>query len=661
MKLAPYFMLLALALVPARAVPAAAAPASPSRAARAEQSYAEALARLREDTIENRRLAIEHLEQATLLAPNDVRYQLALARAYYRSGFLSNAKKRFQKIDRLAPGDFDAQMGMAQIWRRDWLKYLDPNSLEFSIEHFRNAALARPADAEPWLQLVPLHVERGELGLAMAAAEHAVTQAAGLPEARLAHAYVSYRTGRVETAARGFAAAIPRLPRLARARFDDIAPVASEQDTIALRRLPVAQQAGFIERFWREHDPDFTTEENEARLEYWSRVAHAYFLYFNAKREEWDMRGEVYARYGPPARAEYNPVGQRLSVSFGSVGVYPANILVWDYPALGMRVTLQDRLLSEYYMLPITLTHDPDPVPDPARVGDAQGLLATRGGRGVFPTLPPGVRQLPLETALARFEGESVPRLLAQMESRGGPGDSLRATFVVVDTAQREMLRVSRDLSPSACEPAELRVADFADALPPGAYTVSLAVRDRGRGRAVVRRKIELAPPRTGLSLSDVLVSCGAPLVGGGTVRPEPNPGGRVAASDPLTAYFEIYHLRPGADGLSRFEYVYTVESAEKDERVWIQRMLAPRARPEPISASRAETHSGTLRRQFLTMPLGTLPAGRYRLLVRVRDAVAGTVAAAETEFQREPRAGAAATEPVGQGNRGQGGEVGAR
>jgi hypothetical protein len=70
--------------------------------------------------------------------------------------------------------------------------------------------------------------------------------------------------------------------------------------------------------------------------------------------------------------------------------------------------------------------------------------------------------------------------------------------------------------------------------------------------------------------------------------------------------------------------------------------MLAPRPKPEPISASRAESHVGSLRRQFLTVPLGTLPAGRYRLLVRVRDAVTGAAARTEAEFERlAPGAGA--------------------
>jgi hypothetical protein len=165
---------------------------------------------------------------------------------------------------------------------------------------------------------------------------------------------------------------------------------------------------------------------------------------------------------------------------------------------------------------------------------------------------------------------------------------------------------------------------------------VSLSVRGRDHARGVHRRFVELADSPARLALSDLLISCGTPMpAGAGVVRPEPNPSRRVPLSDPVTAYFEIYNLRPGAEGRSRFEYVYSVESAEKDERIWIQRMIAPRQKPDPISVSRAETHAGTLRRQFLTVPLGVLPPGRYRLLVRVRDAVTGAAAATEAEFER--------------------------
>ena len=141
-----------------------------------------------------------------------------------------------------------------------------------------------------------------------------------------------------------------------------------------------------------------------------------------------------------------------------------------------------------------------------------------------------------------------------------------------------------------------------------------------------------------GIALSDVLVSCGAPYVGPGggglvAVRPEPNPGARVGPGDPLTAYFEIYRLRAGTDGQSRFEYLYTVRSAEKDPRIWIQRAFAPRRTPDPISVTRGDEQTGPLRRQFVSVPVQSLPPGRYRFEVTVRDRVAATEARSDVEF----------------------------
>src|SRR6185436_13736737 len=115
-----------------------------------------------------------------------------------------------------------------------------------------------------------------------------------------------------------------------------------------------------------EHDPDLASRENEAQLEYWSRVAQAYFLYFDHKRKEWDERGEVYVRYGPPERADYNPLGVPSSQVYSTGMSYPLNTLVWSYPSLGMQVAMQDRVLSEYYLLPMSSDTDMDPRPDPA-------------------------------------------------------------------------------------------------------------------------------------------------------------------------------------------------------------------------------------------------------------------------------------------------------
>ena len=410
-----------------------------------------------------------------------------------------------------------------------------------------------------------------------------------------------------------------------------------------LHRLTPEGQAEFVRRFWKDADPDLATAENEALLEYWSRVAHAFFLYYNPHRREWDERGEVYVRYGAPANAIYNPVGARLFTTSGATSAgesvvhteFPANVLVWEYPELGMEVTMQDRLLSEYYMLPITSDFDPDPLPNPDSLAKRDALLMN-SGRGVFHTLPPGITPIPIDGVVARFEGEHGPRLMAQLEVPGTPGDSLTAEWVVLDSTRHEVTRSSRPVAPSACDPAGRRVADFIAELPPGPYTVGLTVRDGHGGRGVLRNDADLVPPASRLAISDLVLACGPPDVSGvdgPVLRIDPNPSARVTGSNPVTAYFEIYHLKGGDDGQGHFEYVYTVRSADRDKRIWIQRALQPRPQVPSISTSREESNIGPLRRQFVTVPIQSLPPGHYRLEVQVKDLVAKVDATSSVEF----------------------------
>jgi len=635
--------------------------ADPTRAAtpaaRAAALFLHADSLLARNTIDTRRAALRDLEQVTLLDPGNAQYELELARAYYQAGFLKSARLRFERVTRLAPADAAGRYGLGQVWRRDWLKYLDRTSLRRAVENLSWAARLRTGQCDAWLLLAPLLVEQGDDRAAAAAAARALEADPARPEALLETAYTSYRLGQVERADSAFAAAIPRLRTSVRDRFDDIAPVASQEDTMTLHRLPGAEQAEFLRRFWKQNDPDPVTRENEAQLEYWSRVSQAYFLFYNPKRREWDERGEVYVRYGPPESADYNPVGAKIMnstwgrqsaanlVSFATGPAYPANAQRWTYPDLGMQVILQDRLLSEYYLLPMTENYDPDPLPDPGVLARRTDAAATASGRGVFHTLPPGVKPLPLEATIARFEGEGRPRMLAQVEVPAGPADSVWAEWVVLDSTRREVARTGRTLSPSACDASGRRVADFVAELPPGDYTVGLSVRDGKGRRGVFRAAARLSAAPAGLALSDVLLSCGAPSVSAGAaglvIRPEPNPGARVEGDHPLTAYFEIYHLSPGQNGPSRFEYVYSVRSAEKDARVWIQRLLAPRRQIPEIAATRAEENAGPLRRQYVSVPVQSLPSGRYRLEIRVRDLVSNTEAARSAEFVKT-EAGAA-------------------
>ncbi len=626
--------LLALgSLVPA--LPAGASPESARRERQAAELAQQAAAHAGLRTIEGRRVAIGELEQATMLDPGRPEYQLLLARTYYAAGFQRAAFKRFQLVIASMPDNPAGHYGLAQLLRRDWLKYLDTTSLARAADEFETAGRLDSTFVDAWLGLASLRVELHADSAALVAAACAHAAAPERPEPWLALGSTRWRMGDVSGADAAFRAALPRLPANVRERFDDLAPVVSEQDTLLYNHLPEAGRQEYARRFWAEHDPDLATAENEAQLEYWARVAQAFFLYYDTRRQEWDERGEVYVRYGPPESAEYNPLGASLHTSIGqsSKFLYPMNVLVWHYPQLGMEVTLQDRLLSEYYLLPIAYEHDPDPRPDPdsPALRDAVG---THELRGVFPSRPPRSTPVAMQGQVAVFAGPRGPRLFAALEAAALPGDSLRAEVVVLDSTRHEVLRDSRELSPSACDAASFRVADFGGELPPGDYLVGLSVA-AGNRRGTVRLPLRVPPADTALALSDVVVTCGTPAVAGSSVRLDANPLARVGPDSPLTAYFEIYHLTLGPDGQARFEIQYSARSVATDGRIWIQRLLSSRGSPPAVEASMTEQYPGQLRRQFVSVPVKSLPVGSYRLEIRVRDLVSGDEVVRAARFVR--------------------------
>jgi len=650
-------VLLAAGLWCAGVPPATASPVplrtEQTRVQQGRELYQAALRHLAQGTFDSRRTAIGELEQATLCDPGNFDYELTLARAYYQAGYLKSARLRYQRVVGLVPDDASAHYGLGQVWRRDWLKFLDRVSLNYAVGQFTVAARLAPDRANAWVMLASLQLERGERLAARAAAAHALNAEPGDLDAQLASAMVEYRSGEVARAESLFRVALPRLPRDVRERFDDISPLASERDTAIFNRLGLVEKMEFLRRFWKEADPDPATPENEAQLEYWARVAQAYFLYYNARLRQWDERGEVYVRFGPPESAEYNPLGFTDGAIYDGTVTYrsdfPSNTLLWHYPSLGMDVMLQDRLLSERYLLPIQMWGDPDPRPDAAALAARTDLESTHDGRGVFPVLPPLARRLALAGMVARLGAGAGGRVLGAAVAPGSANDSLWATWVVLDSSQVEVARVQETLGPSACDPVSSRTTELLQDLPAGRYRVSVSVRNQSGARGTYVAPLEVPADRGTLALSDVVITCAAPDPTVLPVRPAADPEAAVEPGQPVSAYFEIYHLRTGDDGRAHFEYVYTVRSADRDPRIWIQRLVSPRPRVPTVSASREDENVGALRRQFLKVPLETLPPGRYWLEIHVRDVMAGAETDGREEFRvlGEPAPGPATLTPA--------------
>jgi hypothetical protein len=310
------------------------------------------------------------------------------------------------------------------------------------------------------------------------------------------------------------------------------------------------------------------------------------------------------------------------------------HVQAWTYPELGMNVVLNDRSLHGRFAPQLTRDFDYASVPNPGILAARRDLVTFGDGFAVFPTLPPRNQRLDMRGTVLRFEGERGPRLLTQVQAAGAPDDTLWARWAVLDREGRELAGSSVSLGVSACDPTEWRLAEVSADLPAGAASVTVSVRDGHRRRGLYRSETTLAPLAATLAMSDVVLCCGDPRLFAslGVVRFEANMDQRVRGRGPVSAYFELYRLASGADGLARFEYEYRVTriASETGKRA---RRGEP---PVLISTSREETNAGPLRRQFVSVPIENVAPGRYRLEIRVRDLISGTETSGATEFERE-------------------------
>ena len=574
-------------------------------AARTRALLADGRSRWEAGSLEQRRAAIALYEQAAQLEPRDTLVLGTLGRAYLDAHFFRQARTTFEHVLALAPNDADAEYGLGRAWTWTWLEKPDSAAFVYAYGYLTDATNDRPAFADAWIARAALDVERGDADAAREHGERAWRAAPDSPDAQVAFACLLYRAGDVERADSLFGAAIPQLPAARRRDYVDLTPLLSGDAADRWADLNPNEQAEAAERFWAMNDPDPTTPINEARLEFEARLAYASMLFGDPFEPYWRARTELYLRYGHRVQVE------------GESATGPH-----EMPRLE---------LGE-----VATTPDPEAL-------RRLGLQATTDGHAVFAPVPPGYHALPLATLVARFEGELGVRLLAEVQTPGTPADSLTATCVVLDSLGHERTRAARELGAAGCDPARQRIGDFAFDLDPGTYRVVFAVRNARAARGVSRTDVTLARPGRALEMSDIVLACGAldPASRQGAVRLNANLDARVGDDEPLNAYFEVYHLRAGAGGATRFEYEYTVLSTLPDRRPWYRRLL-PGGPPALLSYRSEQQGTGALRREYIRVPAASLPYGTYRLEIAVRDLESGRRTQQSVAFAKEPASGGA-------------------
>lgn len=635
-RLLPIALMLAL-LAPVRG----AAAEGDSREARALALVSDATARLATGEFGQRRIAIRLLEEAAQLEPKSASTLQALAHAYLDAGFNHLARVSFEKAARADARNPEGWFGLALLYKRNWLRSLAPEDFDRAVANAEAALRVEPRHCGAAVLLSVLRAESGAFADAGRAVTDAYSAGCASPELALASVYLAFRSGDAARAESLLVAVRPRLAPEIAARFDDVAPMLGADDAEALAALGPGEGAAYARRFWAGSDPDPTTPLNEALAEYHARVAHALLVFTDTWNPRWDMRAALYVRFGAPGKVTFLPVGVTDHYRLNRAEVYwtspdglsrreitqpmflPMNVQVWEYPQLGMTVQIRDVVLSQTYEMPRSDTEVVEARVDSA-TAERSGLVAAASGRAVFSPLLPGVRRLEVAGRVSRFTGASGPRLLAQFEMPGSPADSLVAECVVLDSLGGHVADATVRPSPSRCDPAALRTAEFAFDVPSGRYQVAFSVGGSRRGRGVARMALAVDSAAAGLTMSDVVPVCGSYDGGGsGAVRLAPNVGARVAAGAPLYVYFEVYGLRTDEDGRSRFDLVTQVHAPGRESRPWYSRVLGgrPHARIEVRSE---ESNPGPLRRQFLQVPVGSLGPGAYRLDVTVHDLLGG-------------------------------------
>lgn len=609
--------------------------------ARGKQRFAKA-------DLESRIAALRDFTAALDLAPQRYDIWFACGRARRECGDRAQARSCFERAASLRPADPSTWCELGAEWKEDWLLSTERSSLDEALKCFAQATELAPDSAGPWCAASALLLLEGRPKDALRAALRARRADLGGIEPLLVLGASSYRLGELAYADTAFRLARDGMNADLRKHFDGdagLVTVPGASDTSANR------VAG--ESRWRDVDPDLTTPENEALLDYRTRVSLAFFLFRDRGVLYWDARADLFVRYGPPTGILFNParaqtgfynnseltykepkiigyaVGPFVYQEYGpGPNGYPYNMQLWTYAKLGIRAVMVDLGLRHEYELRPSLDQDrDDPRPESDSLMNHPELAEVGDGRGVFRALAPGAQPMKVAGEVSRFLVGDSTIILAHVSAAGGPADSMVGSWAVVADDGSVLKRESSLLAISACDPAAQKVATFAATVPPGGFRIDLAVAARGGRRGVVHLRPRVDPVPAGLAMSDLVLVCGDPSMsaGPGGVRIEPNLSHQLSDANVVTAYYELDHLVAAPNGETRFSFHDTI------------RAVAERRNAEPgpvlIESSREENSAGSHRRQFVTAATGSLRAGRYELRVEVRDLIGGGTASGTTEF----------------------------
>ena len=236
--------------------------------AAAQTLFQRAQVRFAQANLESRVAALNDFAAASELAPERPEIWIAYGRACRESGGSARARSCFARASKLQPADPEVWSDLGAEWKEDWLLTTDRSSLDASLRCFVRATELAPDSPGPWCAASALLLLEGRPKDALSAAIRARRADSTGFQPLLVLAASCYRLSVLAYADSAFRMARHRMPADLRQRFDDasvLGPGPAVADT-SVRR-------GTKPGSWDDCDPDLTTPENEALLDYRTRMA----------------------------------------------------------------------------------------------------------------------------------------------------------------------------------------------------------------------------------------------------------------------------------------------------------------------------------------------------------------------------------------------------
>lgn len=298
-----------------------------------------------------RNLAIHYFQEALARDHGyvDARYQIARMRYLMNEYDVGRAVDRVLELD---PNYADAFRLMGNWYADFWKDY------EQAIIWYTRYMALRPGDSSLRSRLGIAYLMIEDYEKIMAKLLGFVEQNPDAIELMPIVAQASMKQEKPDMAMEFFQDYVSKLPAEERLLYEDIRLVSSSEEIDEYEDTPEPERAAYLKRFWNDRDPDLSTPVNERLLEHYRRVWHA-LTEFSENKQPWDVRGEVYIRFGEPdhrSRSDQPNYRQSLAVQRVkerlAAGIYGADAMEATFMGPVFPIRGKRRLEGSWYEFP---------------------------------------------------------------------------------------------------------------------------------------------------------------------------------------------------------------------------------------------------------------------------------------------------------------------